>query len=128
MLYRSDKALTVKSDLVTYYDDGVGAMPLVSTGARRAFGQLRRRYRTVTRKSHTYIEAGDELFLFGFSRGAYTVRSLAGMIANCGLPRGTFSDACVAQAFAGVPRPSEPGLPSWPGWERAAWATLPSAW
>ena len=30
-------------------------------------------------------EPGDELFLFGFSRGAYTVRSLAGLVRNCGL-------------------------------------------
>ena len=28
---------------------------------------------------------GDELFLFGFSRGAYTVRSLCGLINNCGV-------------------------------------------
>jgi uncharacterized protein (DUF2235 family) len=28
---------------------------------------------------------GDDIFLFGFSRGAYTVRSLAGFIRNCGL-------------------------------------------
>lgn len=28
---------------------------------------------------------GDELFLFGFSRGAYTVRSLCGFINNCGI-------------------------------------------
>ncbi len=28
---------------------------------------------------------GDRIFLFGFSRGAYTVRSLAGMIGRCGL-------------------------------------------
>lgn len=30
-------------------------------------------------------EPDDELFLFGFSRGAYTVRSLAGLIRNCGI-------------------------------------------
>lgn len=30
---------------------------------------------------------GDTLYLFGFSRGAYTVRSLAGLIYNCGLLR-----------------------------------------
>jgi hypothetical protein len=30
-------------------------------------------------------EAGDELYLFGFSRGAFTVRTLAGLIADCGL-------------------------------------------
>jgi uncharacterized protein (DUF2235 family) len=29
--------------------------------------------------------AGDEIFLFGFSRGAYTVRSLCGLINNCGI-------------------------------------------
>ena len=28
---------------------------------------------------------GDEIFLFGFSRGAYTARSLAGFIAACGV-------------------------------------------
>ncbi len=30
-------------------------------------------------------EAGDEIFLFGFSRGAYTARSIAGMIGTIGL-------------------------------------------
>ncbi|MEX0899821.1 MAG: DUF2235 domain-containing protein [Gammaproteobacteria bacterium] len=28
---------------------------------------------------------GDEIFLFGFSRGAYTVRSICGLINNCGI-------------------------------------------
>ena len=31
------------------------------------------------------FEPGDELFLFGFSRGAYTTRSLAGLIRNAGI-------------------------------------------
>jgi len=30
-------------------------------------------------------EPGDQIYLFGFSRGAYTVRSLAGFIRNCGI-------------------------------------------
>lgn len=30
---------------------------------------------------------GDRIFLFGFSRGAYTVRSLGAVIAQCGVPR-----------------------------------------
>src|SRR5690606_34371317 len=30
-------------------------------------------------------DEGDEIFLFGFSRGAFTARSIAGMIARCGL-------------------------------------------
>ncbi|MGB3314960.1 MAG: DUF2235 domain-containing protein [Albidovulum sp.] len=34
-----------------------------------------------------YYEPGDEVYIFGFSRGAYTARSLAGLIRNSGLPR-----------------------------------------
>lgn len=30
-------------------------------------------------------EDGDEIYIFGFSRGAYTARSLAGMIRKCGI-------------------------------------------
>jgi hypothetical protein len=30
-------------------------------------------------------QQGDDIYLFGFSRGAYTVRSLSGFIARCGL-------------------------------------------
>lgn len=32
-------------------------------------------------------EPGDQLYLFGFSRGAYTVRSLAGLLRKCGVLR-----------------------------------------
>ena len=31
-------------------------------------------------------EPSDNIFLFGFSRGAYTVRCLAGVLAQCGIP------------------------------------------
>lgn len=31
---------------------------------------------------------GDDIYLFGFSRGAYTVRSLAGLIRKCGILKG----------------------------------------
>jgi len=34
-------------------------------------------------------EPGDRIYLFGFSRGAYTVRSLGGMLALCGIPTRT---------------------------------------
>ena len=33
------------------------------------------------------FEEGDRIFLFGFSRGAYTVRSLGGVLKLCGVPR-----------------------------------------
>jgi uncharacterized protein (DUF2235 family) len=44
-------------------------------------------------------EAGDTLHFFGFSRGAYTVRSLAGLLGNSGLLRRGAS-ASVEDAFA----------------------------
>src|SRR6476659_1679235 len=31
-------------------------------------------------------QPGDRIFLFGFSRGAYTVRCLAAVISHCGVP------------------------------------------
>jgi uncharacterized protein (DUF2235 family) len=33
-------------------------------------------------------EPGDRIYLFGFSRGAYTVRSMAGVLGLCGVPPG----------------------------------------
>jgi hypothetical protein len=42
---------------------------------------------------------GDEIYLFGFSRGAYTVRSLAGLIRNSGLLRIHHADR-EAEAYA----------------------------
>ena len=42
-------------------------------------------------RGHTFIsrnyEAGDRIFIIGFSRGAYTARALAGLIVNQGLLR-----------------------------------------
>jgi uncharacterized protein (DUF2235 family) len=34
-----------------------------------------------------FYEPGDRVFLFGFSRGAYTVRSLGGVLSLCGIPQ-----------------------------------------
>jgi uncharacterized protein (DUF2235 family) len=107
-VYRLYKALTVTSEQVTFYDDGVGAD---AQGLDRlldgAFGQglLQKIMDGYTKIAHVF-EPGDELFLFGFSRGAYTARSLAGMIANCGLPTGSFTDDCVTQAFAAYRDPA----------------------
>jgi uncharacterized protein (DUF2235 family) len=101
-VYRLYKALTLSADQVTYYDDGVGAD---ATGLNRvlqgAFGEglLQKIQDGYTKIAHVY-EQGDDIYLFGFSRGAYTARCLAGMIANCGLPRGSFTDDCVTKAFA----------------------------
>lgn len=44
-------------------------------------GNVMTAYRWLVRK----YDSGDRISLFGFSRGAYTARSLAGMIGACGL-------------------------------------------
>ena len=83
------------------YDDGVGANgDPISRLLGGAFGtglweKIKQGY---TKISHVY-EQGDEVFIFGFSRGAFTARSLAGMIAVCGLPTKNFTDDLVEIAF-----------------------------
>jgi len=53
---------------------------------------------------------GDEIFLFGFSRGAYTARSLCGLINNCGILKRP--DAPLIQAaFDHYKRPAEAYAP-----------------
>ena len=42
---------------------------------------------------------GDEVYVLGFSRGAYTARSLVGMIRNCGLIKRQLLDLRVAMAY-----------------------------
>ena len=72
---------------VVFYDAGVGTegfwlYRLVGAVSGRGIQKnIRDCYRFIM---HNY-EDGDEVYLFGFSRGAYTVRSLAGMIRNVGL-------------------------------------------
>lgn len=61
-------------------------------------------------------EPGDEIFVFGFSRGAYTARSLAGMIGRIGLltgealVEGRLGEACERYQLRATPKPewSEP--------------------
>ena len=56
---------------------------------------------TKVREGYTKIcqlySVGDQIFLFGFSRGAFTARSIAGMLAYCGIPvqqtQAAFDDA-----------------------------------
>ena len=68
-----------------FYDTGVGtSWHTRLTGAafgrglshniRQGYGWLANRYRT-----------GDAIYVFGFSRGAYTARSLVGLIRKCGI-------------------------------------------
>lgn len=71
---------------VTYYDAGVGTAWGVDRLVGGGFGtgislNVVEAYRFI---ANNYVE-GDHLFLLGFSRGAYTVRALAGLIGAVGL-------------------------------------------
>ena len=96
------RALLNDAQQIVFYDDGVGVdgdpIQKLLGGAfgEGLLGKVRDGY---TKIAHVY-EADDRIFLFGFSRGAYTARSLAGMIANCGLPTLPFDDGFIANAFA----------------------------
>ena len=74
---------------VVFYDAGVGTeggwllRMLGGVSGKGIEKNIRDCYRFLV---HNYQE-GDEIYLFGFSRGAYTVRSLAGMIRNVGVLR-----------------------------------------
>jgi uncharacterized protein (DUF2235 family) len=79
---------SIPGEQYKFYDSGVGADSLpVEKLAGGAFGfGLFQKIKDAYSSIAGVYEEGDELFIFGFSRGAYTARSLAGMIANCGLP------------------------------------------
>lgn len=69
-----------------YYDSGVGShlhdRIVGGVGGIGLAENIRQAYRWLVGN----YRDGDELYLFGFSRGAYTARSLAGLIQRCGIP------------------------------------------
>lgn len=97
------------SKQLLYYDPGVGTLPEPS-----AFSWFSKKVSEVfglafgaglswkVREAYTFLmrfwEPGDQVFIIGFSRGAYTARVLAGMLHAVGLlPRG--NDNLVPYAF-----------------------------
>jgi uncharacterized protein (DUF2235 family) len=86
----------------TFYESGVGTdgNPLshLLDGALGVglFQKIKHGYSRVAAQ----FLPGDLIYIFGFSRGAYIARSLAGMIAVCGLPTVNQNDPkCVDMAF-----------------------------
>jgi uncharacterized protein (DUF2235 family) len=82
---------------IKHYDNGVAV--LGTAAARMINGALGVGLDDNIISAYKFIvwnyEPGDELYLFGFSRGAYTVRSLAGMIRRCGILKN--QDLCLIQ-------------------------------
>jgi uncharacterized protein (DUF2235 family) len=75
------------TEQIVYYQQGVGTSSSLLERLRGgAFGDglmenVREAYGFIV---HNWTE-GDEIYLFGFSRGAYTARSVAGLISRFGL-------------------------------------------
>jgi Uncharacterized alpha/beta hydrolase domain (DUF2235) len=87
------------SEQVAFYDPGLGS---ASDGGHFKIGWMRWLYNLASMATGLGItrnivdcyaaiidlyEEGDRVFLIGFSRGAYTVRSVAGVMSCCGIPR-----------------------------------------
>lgn len=69
---------------VVFYDWGLGSYNdkfLAGTFGKGINKNIMDCYRFIVQN----YALGDELYFFGFSRGAYTVRSLAGLLNNCGI-------------------------------------------
>lgn len=72
---------------VALYDDGVGTedfKPLKIFAGATGYG-LSRNVKQLYKELVRIYDPGDRIFLFGFSRGAFTVRTLVGLIAACGI-------------------------------------------
>jgi hypothetical protein len=75
-------------DYIFFYERGVGTGPGLDRLSGGALGwglstNVRRAYKFISR----YYTPGSQIHIFGFSRGAYTARSLVGYLGSAGLLR-----------------------------------------
>lgn len=90
-VWRISEALDLtKGDQIYVYDDGVGTerfKPLAMLGGAVGLGlqqNVRQLYAFLCRN----YQPGDDIYMFGFSRGAFTIRVLIGLIHGMGLVSG----------------------------------------
>jgi uncharacterized protein (DUF2235 family) len=86
------------ADQIVFYDPGVGtggwqydegSSKLQAVSDLATGGGLQKNIEDAYRYLMDVYDEGDHIYLFGFSRGAFTVRSLAGMLRKCGLLQST---------------------------------------
>ncbi len=80
--------LTKDNEQVVYYDRGVGTNDFLDKYTGGAFGHglfknVKQAYKFIVE----HYAKDDHILIFGFSRGAYTARSLAGLISEVGVLR-----------------------------------------
>ena len=88
-IYKALDLRTEHSNQIAFYDDGVGTEDfslLRYIGGAFGYG-LSQNIKDLYISLVKHYDVDDRIFLFGFSRGAYTVRSLAGLISVCGIIR-----------------------------------------
>jgi uncharacterized protein (DUF2235 family) len=84
-VWRLKSLCTRSSEQLVYYSAGVGTQ----TGERLSGGMFGIGINEEVIDAYQWLvehyEPGAQVFIFGFSRGAFTARSLAGFISKCGL-------------------------------------------
>jgi uncharacterized protein (DUF2235 family) len=101
------------ADQVVFYHDGLGTRGPMDKVTGGAFGSgiednIRNLYRDIVYN----FEPGDELYFFGFSRGAFTVRTLAGFMNLVGLVEKD-DDYYVPEIYQCYEKNKRPGSPEW---------------
>jgi uncharacterized protein (DUF2235 family) len=88
-VWRTFEALDLSgNDQIAFYDDGVGTSsfkPMAILGGAFGLGLRRNVIALYKFACRNYRDADDELFGFGFSRGAFTIRIVMGLIDSQGL-------------------------------------------
>jgi uncharacterized protein (DUF2235 family) len=78
---------------VVYYNSGVGTGDAVD---RLLGGVVGRGVKAIVKRSFAFLslnyESGDEIYLFGFSRGAYAARALGGLVTSSGILKQQYFD------------------------------------
>jgi uncharacterized protein (DUF2235 family) len=100
-------------DQVVLYHDGVGTRGAVDHFTGGAFGEgIERNIRDLYRFVVYNWAEGDEIYFFGFSRGAFTVRSLAGFMKKIGLIKKD-DDCHLQELYDCYEQAKGPGDPEW---------------
>jgi uncharacterized protein (DUF2235 family) len=95
-------ALVNSATQLKYYDSGVGTdgTPIDHlVGGAMGEGLFQKVQECYAFLANVY-DPGDAIYIFGFSRGAFTARSVAGMIAGFGVPTINLDNQTVSRIFA----------------------------
>jgi uncharacterized protein (DUF2235 family) len=100
-------------DQIVFYHDGLGTGGPLDKVTGGAFGAgIEDNVRVIYRFIAYNCEPGDEIFLFGFSRGAFTVRTLAGFMFMLGLVQKD-DDYYLPELYTCYENSKGPGTPEW---------------